>query len=132
MTFGHNLDYVHNSLHLTRWVASYPISSSFISHWYPPIKLVKRKPIKCKNATGTFYFHPSSRHSNRHPDVQTCMTVDPDTLHLSTNFHPLIPIQSEVLLILNNLACYPLPGLKCTPCQSSIATTVSPPPILVC
>ena len=88
MTFGHNLDYVHDSLHLTRWVAPYPPSSPPVSCWHPPIKLVLEKLIKCKNATGTFHFHPSYRHSNRHPDAQTCMTVAPDSLHLSTNFHP--------------------------------------------
>ena len=53
----------------------------------PPIKLVWIKLRKYQNATGTFHFHPSSRHPNRHTDAQTCMTVAPDTLHLSTNFH---------------------------------------------
>ena len=88
MTFEHNFYYVHNSAHLTRWVASYPPSSPSISCWHPPIKLVLNKLIKSKNATGTFHFHPSSRHSNRHPDTQTCVTVALDTLHLSINFHP--------------------------------------------
>ena len=88
MTFEHNIDYVHNSAHLTRWVASYLPSSPPVLCWHPPIKLVMNKLIKSKNATGTFHFHPSSRHSNRHPDAQTCKTVAPDTLHLSTHFHP--------------------------------------------
>ena len=88
ITFGHNSDYVHNYAHLTRWVAPYPP----VNLWYhaktPPIELVMKKLIKSKNATGTFYLHSSSRHANRHLDAQTCMTVAPDTLHHSTNFHP--------------------------------------------
>ena len=89
-------------------------------HYDPPIELVTNKLLKSKNATGTFYFHPSSRHTNRHPDAQTCMTVAPDILHHSTNFHPGIPTQSKVTLILSNLAYYPLPGLKRTPRHSCI------------
>ena len=120
ITFGHNSDYVHNYAHLTRWVAPYLSSKPMVSCWNPPIKLVTNKLIKSKNATGTFYLHPSFRHANRHPDMQTCMTVAPDTLHHFTNFHPWIPIQSKVALILSNLAYYPLQGLKCTPHHSLI------------
>ena len=94
----------------------------------PPIKLVLEKLIKCKNATGTFHFHPSYRHSNRHPDAQTCMTVATDSLHLSTNFHPGIPTQSKVPLILSNLAHYPLTGLKHTPHHNSCIGYHSPTP----
>ena len=96
-----------------------PSSSPPVSCWYPPIKLVMNKLIKCKNATGTFHFHPSYRHSNRHPDTQTYMTVAPDTLHLSTYFHPGIPIQSKVPLILSNSVYNPLPGLKLQPLLQS-------------
>ena len=109
-----------NYAHLTRWVAPLPPSKPMVSRYDPPIELVTNKLLKSKNATGTFYFHPSSRHTNRHPDAQTCMTVAPDTLHHSTNFHPGIPTQSKVTLILSNLAYYPLPGLKRTPRHSRI------------
>ena len=97
-----------------------PPSKPMVSCYDPPIALVLRKPIKSKNATGTFYFHPSSRHTNRHPDAQTFMPVAPDTVHHSANFHPRIPTQSKVALILNNLAYYPLPGLKCISCHSCV------------
>ena len=59
-----------------------------VSHQDPPIELVMKKLIKSKNATGTFHFHPFFRHTNRYPDAQTWITVAPDTLHHSTNFHP--------------------------------------------
>ena len=77
MIFKHNFDYVHTSAHLTRWMAPLSLGSPPLSCWHLPIKLVMNKLIKSKNATGTFHFHPSSRHSNRHPDAQTCMTIAP-------------------------------------------------------
>ena len=54
----------------------------------PQLILVQIKLRKDQNATGTFHFHPSYRHPDRHPDAPTCMMVALDTLQLSTNFHP--------------------------------------------
>ena len=114
MCFEHNLNYVHNSSHLTRWVAPTPQYTSGIM-LTPPIKLVWLKLGKSQNATGTFHFHPSSRHPNRHTDAQTCMTVAPDTLQLSANFHPESPTQSKATHILSNFGSHPFTKLKMHP-----------------
>ena len=87
MSFEHNFKYMQNLPHLTRWVAPYPQYTSSIV-LTSPLMLVKIKLEKGQNATGTFHFHPSYRHPDRYPDAATCMTVAPETLHLSTNFHP--------------------------------------------
>ena len=59
------------------------------------------------------------RHPDRHTYAPTCMTVAPDTLQLSTNYHPLNPTQSEATLIVSNFGSHPFTKLKMHPLPQS-------------
>ena len=87
MCFEHNLDYVQNSSHLTRWIAPLPLQYTSSIVLTSPNKVIMDKTKKMSNATGTFQFHPSLRQPKRHTEAQTCMPVAPDSLHLCSNFH---------------------------------------------
>ena len=60
--------------------------------WYyagiPLLVLSNNKIKKGQNPTCTYHLHPFYRHTNKHTDAPTCMTVAPDTLHLFTKFEP--------------------------------------------
>ena len=76
-----------NSPHLTSWVAPTPQYTPSIV-LIPPINVSINKIKKGQNPICTFHFHPSYRHPDRQTDASTCMIVAPDTLQLSTKFHP--------------------------------------------
>ena len=68
MSFEHNLDYVQNFSHLTRWVAPLP-PVHLQYHADTPNKVSIDKTKKMSNAKVPFTFIPSYRHPNRHTDA---------------------------------------------------------------
>ena len=85
MYFEHNSKHMQNSQHLTRWVAPTPQYTPSIV-LTSPINVTRNKIKKGQNPICTFYFHPSYKHPDRHPDALTCVTVAPDYLQLFTKF----------------------------------------------
>ena len=68
------------------------------------------------------HHNPLKIPTDSYMDVQPCIIVAPDNLHISIKFQLCSPTQSKAALILNNFIDYHLPGLKCTLKTTTLAT----------
>ena len=111
MCFEHNLNYVHNSLHLTRWVAPYPQYTSGIALTSPnKVSMVKTKKItKCHRylSLSSIFQIPQQTHR--------CINLhDSSPRHSAPfcQFSPRNPTQSKATHILSNFGSHPFTKQK--------------------
>ena len=117
MHFEHNFNYVHNSLHLTRWVAPTPQETSGIMLTPPnKVSMIKtKKTAKCHRYLSLPSIFQTLQQTHR------CTNLYDSSPRYSASFYQILhrkPYQSNTTYILNNFGSHPFTKLKCTTCHS--------------